>query len=1088
MDEITDLGLELVARLEETVNEKVFKAIALRIRTKVSGARSDPDMSARRWPFELIQNAHDAGTRAGQESMSLTFEYGDGVLRFEHNAAPFTIDDFAALLTGGSSKDFMSAETTGRFGTGFLVTHVLSERVSVRGILEVDGTYRGFDVNLDRPNDEEVLLRNVQDSQQSLRHTRHVENLEQELTASFEYEVDDERIALAGLEALEEALPFLFATCRRLGEIVIRRGEHEVVWRLESATKPSRFLNKPSEFRVTKTASDDSDGEWRVIRRSPTFSATGSMVVALARRGESWTVYKPANLASIFRQLPLLGGPILPGWVIIDGNFDVEQERRGIYLKGDQERPLRDAFASLPGLMKQGNLEKWENVFRIAHLALPGDAVGGNTASVWSEILSKTAMELASLPLVSTARGEKVPCSSETDGATYADFIRRSEPGLTHGELWELAASCTEADPPERSTSEGWSEVVESWEALGVKLSWIDLETVGARARKDVTKLEDLNVEGDPVEWLSLYLEAVGKTWEASGVTKSNVKGLLPDQNGLLRDAGELRIDGGVPERIKTISASMAIDIAAEVLDQDLIGHVAAENLASALFAIKEATNGELVEDEVIGRLSREIGGSLPEDQKVPEEKSGAVGASIDLLLHLWESSGQAAQNAAWNVPILAADGSSYKPGRRRTMVLPVSSWPEAARPFASAYPPGRILHERYAAGGSELLNALSTWNIAHAGLIVTSEREEIQERGIKPISADPVDFAGATLRVTKFAQIALLEPELIQYCRITRERACALLGLLVCYVAPTDDSWRTTVELPIRVDGAEKSVTLTPSLWLSDLRSKPWIPHEEDGEVVHHPATTALVADLLEPGWLRNNPLGAELLVRHFGLDALDVGLLAAATDEQSRKELRNSLARIVAVAGGNAQIIDELVEKARLGQRNVNLMRKLGLAVQQAVLEALEARGLQVDPDDYGYDFLVSQPGDDPQDLSAQIKIAEYKLEVKTTTTGEPRLTPLQASTCADEPDTFVLCVVDLRDYPSDVHDVEWTSHVVSPLCRLVAGGDIPIGRTVAFVQGAEVSDIPIRNATALRYAIGTDIWENGQGFEEWVSDAFG
>lgn len=1088
MDAESDVGLELVARLGETVNEKVFKAIALRIRTKVSGARSDPDTSARRWPFELIQNAHDAGTRKSQESISLTFEFGDGVLRFEHDAAPFTMDDFAALLTGGSSKDFMSAETTGRFGTGFLVTHVLSERVKMRGILEVDGTYRGFDVALDRPNDEELLLRNVQDSQQSLRHTRLVENLEHELTASFEYKVDDEGIALAGLEALEEALPFLFATCRRLGEIIIRRGEHEVVWRLESATKPATFFNKPSEFRVARIASDDSDGEWRVIRRSSTMASKGSMVVALARQGESWTVYKPAKLASIFRQLPLLGGPVLPGWAIIDGNFDVEQERRGIYLKGEQERPLRDAFASLPGLMTQANLEKWENAFRIAHLALPDDAIGGNTASVWSEILSETAKKLARLPLIATARGERVPCSSETDEPKYADFIRRPEPGLTHSELWELAASCTEADPPERSVSEGWSEVAESWEQLGVEISWIDLETVGVRAREGVAKLQDLNVEGDPVEWLSLYLDAVGKTWKASGVTKSNVEGLLPDQNGLLRDAGELRIDGGVPERIKTISTSMDIDIAAELLDQDLIGQVAAQDLVSAIFAVKEATNGELIEDEVIGRLSREIGGSLPEDQKVPEEKSGAVGASIDLLLHLWETAGQAAQSAAWNVPVLAADSSAYKPGRRRTMVLPVSSWPEAARPFAMAYPPGRILHERYAASGSALLDALSAWNIAFSGLIITSEREEVQERGIKPISADPIDFAGATLRATKFAQIALLEPELIQYCRITRERACALLGLLVCYVAPTDNSWRTTVELPIRVDGAEKLVTLTPSLWLSDLRSKPWIPQEEDGEVVHHPATTALVADLLEPGWLRNNSLGAELLVRHFGLDALDVGLLAAATDEQTRKELRNSLARIVAVAGGNAQVIDDLVEKVRLGQRNVNLMRKLGLAVQQAVLEALEARGLEVDPDDYGYDFLVSQVGDDPQDLSAQVRIAAYKLEVKTTTTGEPRLTPLQASTCANEPDTFVLCVVDLRDYPSDVHDVEWTSHIVSPLCRLVAGGDIPVGRTVAFVQDAEGSDIPIRNATALRYAIGSDIWENGQRFDEWISDAFG
>jgi hypothetical protein len=63
------------------------------------------------------------------------------------------------------------------------------------------------------------------------------------------------------------------------------------------------------------------------------------------------------------------------------------------------------------------------------------------------------------------------------------------------------------------------------------------------------------------------------------------------------------------------------------------------------------------------------------------------------------------------------------------------------------------------------------------------------------------------------------------------------------------------------------------------------------------------------------------------------------------------------------------------------------------------------------------VTVNDDDPEELSSQFQIAQYKVEVKTTTTGEPRLTPLQASTCSSEPETFVLCVVDLRDYPTDI-----------------------------------------------------------------------
>jgi hypothetical protein len=311
VDELSEVGPDLVARLEATFNQRLHKGIALHIRTKVLGARSDPDASSRRWPFELIQNAHDAGTRPGHEGISLSFRLTDGVLRFEHDAAPFTMDEFAALLTGGSSKDFMSTETTGRFGTGFLVTHVLSEQVEVSGILEVDGSYRAFEVDLDRPNDEGLLLQNVQDSQKSLMHTRLIENLDQEPTACFEYVVDDEKIAATGLDALEQSLPHLFATCRRLGEIRIQRGENEVVWKLatqKSASKSSFTIGtKISELRVLRHESDGAQVDWRLVRAAGGFLSRGAIVVALARDGDHWAVRKPGSLPSIFRQLPLLG-------------------------------------------------------------------------------------------------------------------------------------------------------------------------------------------------------------------------------------------------------------------------------------------------------------------------------------------------------------------------------------------------------------------------------------------------------------------------------------------------------------------------------------------------------------------------------------------------------------------------------------------------------------------------------------------------------------------------------------------------------------------------------------------------------------
>jgi len=41
-----------------------------------------------------------------------------------HDAGPFALSEIVCLVEGDSSKPRRSAETTGKYGKGFLVTHV----------------------------------------------------------------------------------------------------------------------------------------------------------------------------------------------------------------------------------------------------------------------------------------------------------------------------------------------------------------------------------------------------------------------------------------------------------------------------------------------------------------------------------------------------------------------------------------------------------------------------------------------------------------------------------------------------------------------------------------------------------------------------------------------------------------------------------------------------------------------------------------------------------------------------------------------------------------------------------------------------
>lgn len=62
------------------------------------------------------------------------------------------MDNILSLINQASSKDRNdgSERKSGKFGTGFITTHLLSETVNISGILEINAEYSRFNISLDR--------------------------------------------------------------------------------------------------------------------------------------------------------------------------------------------------------------------------------------------------------------------------------------------------------------------------------------------------------------------------------------------------------------------------------------------------------------------------------------------------------------------------------------------------------------------------------------------------------------------------------------------------------------------------------------------------------------------------------------------------------------------------------------------------------------------------------------------------------------------------------------------------------------------------------------------------------------------------
>ena len=234
-------------------NSQLTRNDARRIRTRVEASQQNPVASSRRWPFELMQNAHDAGPRAADERVDVVFQLQDHNLVISHTGKPFTAQELAALLSGGSSKEFDDLETTGRFGTGFLATHTLSTRVTVDGVITTEDGPEHFIVELNRSGDEESITENIEQANTAVGQADPIPyaSLSRRPTASFTYHDANQYAANTGLEHLKVALPYLYGTCRNLGSVTVESQDA----RLHFARGSMTVIHKGG-FAVESTAID----------------------------------------------------------------------------------------------------------------------------------------------------------------------------------------------------------------------------------------------------------------------------------------------------------------------------------------------------------------------------------------------------------------------------------------------------------------------------------------------------------------------------------------------------------------------------------------------------------------------------------------------------------------------------------------------------------------------------------------------------------------------------------------------------------------------------------------------------------------
>lgn len=292
-----------------------------------------------RWIWELLQNAKDV---ASEQRVDISVKLTKDELTFSHNGLPFKTTHLLALLYKTSTKSLGGeGGTTGKYGTGFVTTHILSKKVKISGVHENIVGKRHFDFYIDRAisyHDESSALMAMQERlAQTFLVIDHINKTQPETIQSnwnsFTYPLNAESLIYAdkGIQELERNVAFTLLINPRIKSISIE---------VESSIRT--YLAAPEETSIKNVSFLSTKEDCGLL-----FTNSGKLTIAIsAMKAQNGFKLLPIDgRANLYKEFPLIGTENFNLPVFIQhSDFHPTEQRDGIRTKklSAEEDPIAD--------------------------------------------------------------------------------------------------------------------------------------------------------------------------------------------------------------------------------------------------------------------------------------------------------------------------------------------------------------------------------------------------------------------------------------------------------------------------------------------------------------------------------------------------------------------------------------------------------------------------------------------------------------------------------------------------------------------------------------------------------------------------
>jgi len=431
------IGQRARDKMVEIVLEKSANDIINSINNYI---KAKPDIAKRRWVFELMQNALDVvnAPRRSRTRRRLDIEiiFDGKHLLFRHNGGPFTLDEITALICGGTTKLHPPPEFEyiGRFAKGFIVSHILSRKVRVRGIIEErikngECKYYAFDILIDRssddPNEIKKGIDSCFDQLDRAEELKNPEDLEQGIWTEYEYAVEAgikegetdikelERFRDAvetGIKELERIVPFIIAFNEKIASIRIKTPEKDIKFERDEEDIERGRIDTISYERIKIKAFSHHDAEALNIPEVLVFYRHNVQCAFLVKKSSILKVEE--HIPRIFKYLPLFGTEAVGIPFVINSKvFSVPIERDSLNDDENNRRLIEDIFYDIfPMALRMLVMNDFECIYHLYNFRPINESIKKKNKSFWefweSCVICTISEICEKVPAVKTALGE----------------------------------------------------------------------------------------------------------------------------------------------------------------------------------------------------------------------------------------------------------------------------------------------------------------------------------------------------------------------------------------------------------------------------------------------------------------------------------------------------------------------------------------------------------------------------------------------------------------------------------------------------------------------------------------------------------